>query len=424
MNLRKLLKILFFFVFFNLSGYSQTLSDSSAAFIWELPHEVAHGVFTKGVFDATYSQYRPNDTLMNSFVDYALYLNVYDTLQARGYNGVNNLLSRSYTGFLNKSISDSLLSDNVQPFDAHGSNSPDYIVRSWDNPNVSVGTMEIDSSGNINGYGPGIDFVIYHSCRCQSGSTPKVAAIAAAIKDSLQQRTGQIVSWDNVIERMKITAYRDSITHPNGIYPNELNGYGIPDYYAALYLDSLEQLENYPKVTLDSFFDKKNLIGNEKILTTKSYTINIDDVFKNYNKQLKLTGFLYRDSLINYNIIDSMIIVDDLIAHKMNGFIKNEDGSFGYNGTDTIRYMIKYSVMISSDSSYVESFFSTNKDSAAIVGSNFISNGLNEEKHHQGFFVYDPLDYNDNKMLYFFIKHNPNASFIRTRQLKIFIEKI
>lgn len=275
-----------FLLLLPLFSWGQTFGDDSGALIWELPGESDtsntshHGYYTYRWFKEVYDSLRPGDD--DVFVPFVLYTtplsSSQDTLVSRGFTGVSNLISRSYSGF-----PDSLTAlldvkfNSTSWGNAHGSNQFDYIERLWSNATISVATMESDTSGVFNGHGPGLDFALYHPCRCQSGSTPAVMATLAAIKDSLQDATGGEISWGVVETIAKESAYRDATTHPGGVYPNELNGYGIPDFGAAIqyYWDNEPIADPYELMSmeaekLDSFPtlpDGSSLSGDEWLST-------------------------------------------------------------------------------------------------------------------------------------------------------------
>lgn len=136
----------------------------------------------------------------------------------------------SYSGLSNYILQATNIYPTTQMFMPLGSNDPVLIS---DPPTIPVIiTCGAGSTHNITGYGPGLEFfdteVSGNPAIQSSLSNGRVAGKILNIRNTLS-----CTFWEARF-RARITATRTLLTHPDGEYWNQNNGFGIVDVSAAI----------------------------------------------------------------------------------------------------------------------------------------------------------------------------------------------
>lgn len=170
-----------------------------------------HGIYVQDEFEMANPE---TECLMTSFamgyaIDYAM------------NTGLAAIIF-SYTGLPSEINHTSSLYPNTQVFMPLGNNSPVLLTNPSSIPHIV--TCGAGIAYNENGYGPGLEFwdseVSGNPANHSSLSNSKIAGKIMKIKQTLN------CSWWEARYRARITADRTLLTHPDGKYWNQNNGFG------------------------------------------------------------------------------------------------------------------------------------------------------------------------------------------------------
>lgn len=317
-------------------SFGQSYSDEKLI-IWEVPEDAVytpgrhgHGVAVAFADEAT--KHYNGDTIKWVFSsgNYPNIENEQDSVYAK------NL---SYTGGYPTNLAYEDYLGNVMNFVGHGGNLSERIIRNDLNMTVFVANCNINGINDRTSYGPGLDFIAYDPCRCQSYSTPRVAAQFKAVRDGRRARFNSDITLWETLYVCKITALRNEFSHPDDSTTimtrfgkwNERSGYGQIQVDSAIAWTGSIPLSITPFEEIDTFPVISQLTGNEKLHT---YSGEVDGGNGEYDisQIAAFTYSVYKDSLnISSNPIGTSFPVSPSVGEEF--FNTGNNIKYIYNGS-------------------------------------------------------------------------------------------